>query len=174
MVQNRDIRLTISTTVHLTTTLHCLYNCLDPAQRRHMASIVPAPPVPSESDDEVDDSDLPSGHVWAYPCKLLSCPDYGKSWRLRSNFLDHLWEEREAHGTTATTPAARRAIEIEWRYMTDPCLPPRAAPDFRSREDPEEQVWNYNFKDDTGKVITGRGTLKQMEMRKASRCRQAE
>jgi len=156
-----------------TTTLHCFYNRLDPVQRRHMTSLVSGPPVPSELDDEVDDADLPSGHIWAYPCKLPSCPDYGKSWRLRSNFLDHL-QERETHGTIVTTPAARRAIEIEWRYTTDPYLPPRAAPDFRSREDPDEQVWDYGFKDDTGKVITGRGTLKQMEMHKASRCRQAE
>ena len=138
-----------------------------------MTSLVSGPPVPSELDDEVDDADLPSGHVWAYPCKFPSCPDYGKSWRLRSNFLDHL-QEREAHGTIVTTPAARRAIEIEWRYTTDPHLPPRAAPDFRSREDPDEQVWDYGFRDDTGKVITGRGTLKQVEMHKALRCRQAE
>ena len=74
----------------------------------------------------------------------------------------------------ATTPAARRAIETEWRYTTDPNQPPRAAPAFRSREDPDEHIWEYGFKDDTGKVITGRGTLKQMEMHKASRCRQAE
>ncbi|KAL8725762.1 MAG: hypothetical protein Q9166_007162 [cf. Caloplaca sp. 2 TL-2023] len=137
-----------------------------------MASLVSGPPVPSELDDEVDDADLPSGHIWAYPCKLPSCPDYGKSWNLRSNFLVHL-QEREAHGTIAT-PAARRAIEIEWRYTTDPYLPPRVAPDFRTWEDPDEQVWDYSFKDDTGKVITGGGTLKQMEMHKASRCRQAE
>lgn len=138
-----------------------------------MTSLVSGPPVPSELDDEADDADLPSGHTWAYPCKLPSCPEYGKSWKLRSNFLVHL-QEREAHGTVAMTPAARRAIEIEWRYTTDPYLPPRAAPDFRSREDPNEQVWIYSFKDDTGKVITGEGTLKQMEMHKASRCRQAE
>ena len=75
----------------------------------------------------------------------------------------------------ATTPAARRAIEIEWRYTTDPYLPPREAPAFHSREDPDEQVWDYSFKDDTGKVISGKGTPKQMEMHKASRCRpQAE
>jgi hypothetical protein len=138
-----------------------------------MTSLVSSAPVPSELDDEVDNAELPSGHIWAYPCKLPSCPDYGKSWQLRSNFLAH-FQEREAHGTTATTPAARRAIEIEWRYTTDPYLPPRAAPDFRSREDPDEQVWNYSFKDDTGKVINSMGTMKQMEMHKASLCRQAE
>ncbi|KAF2477206.1 uncharacterized protein BDR25DRAFT_44265 [Lindgomyces ingoldianus] len=111
--------------------------------------------------------------TWAYSCKLSSCPDYGKPWQLRSNFLTHL-QERKAHGPTATTPAARRAIEIEWRYTTDPYLPPRAPPDFRSREDPEEQVCDYSSKDDTGKVITGRGTLEEMEMHKALRCHQAE
>jgi len=63
---------------------------------------------------------------------------------MRSNFLLHL-QEREAHMTTAATPAARRAIEIEWRYATDPHLPPRAAPDFRSREDPEEQIWTLQL-----------------------------
>ena len=102
-----------------------------------MTSLVSSPPVPSEFDDEVDDADLPVGYIWAYPCKLPSCPDYGKSWNLRSNFLLHL-QEREAHGTT--TPAARCAIEIDLRYTTDPYLPPRAAPDFRSREDPGEHV----------------------------------
>ena len=139
-----------------------------------MTSSVSSPPAPSELDDEADDADLPSGHIWAYPCKLPSCPDYVKSWNLRSNFLVHL-HEREAHGAVATTPAACRAIEIEWRYTTDPSLPPlRVAPDFRPREDPNEQVWDYSFKDDTGKVVTGKGTLKQMEILKASRCRQAE
>ena len=57
-----------------------------------------------------------------------------------------------------TVPAARRAIETEWRYATDPHLPPRAAPDFRSREDPEEQIWTYSFKDNTGRVLTRTGT----------------
>jgi len=134
-----------------------------------MTSLVSSPPIPSELDDEVDDTDLPSGHIWAYPCKLHLCPDYGKSWLLRSNFLLHL-QEQEAHGTSATTPATRRAIEIDWRYTTNPYLPPWAAPDFRSREDPDKQVWDYSFKDDKGRVITGRGTQKQMEMQKASRC----
>ncbi|KAI0099682.1 hypothetical protein GGR51DRAFT_534777 [Nemania sp. FL0031] len=118
--------------------------------------------VPSEIDDEVDDALLPSGHRWAYPCKLPACPEYGKSWLLRSNFLLHL-QQHEAHMAT-TTPAARRAIEIEWRYITDPHLPPRAAPDFRSREDPEEQIWTYSIRDITGRMVGRRGTQKQMEM----------
>ncbi|KAI1121627.1 hypothetical protein F5Y10DRAFT_255912 [Nemania abortiva] len=131
------------------------------------------PHVPSEFDDEVDDALLPSGRGWAYPCKLPSCPDYGKSWRLRSNFLLHL-QEREAH--MATTPAARRAIEVEWRYITDPNLPPRAAPGFRPREDPEEQIWTYNIKDNTGRMVQRIGTQRQMEMDMdmASRRRQEE
>lgn len=123
--------------------------------------------IPSELDDDVDNVDLPTGHIWAYPCKLSSCPDYGKSWILRSNFLLHL-QEREAHSSSATTPAARRAIEIDWRYITDPYLPPRAAPNFRSREDPAEQIWTYSFKDDCGHVISGQGTLEQMSDHKAS------
>ncbi|KAJ8128708.1 hypothetical protein O1611_g4930 [Lasiodiplodia mahajangana] len=127
------------------------------------------PPVPSELDDEVDDALLPSGRGWAYPCKLSSCPDYGKSWRLRSNFLLHL-QEREAH-MAAATPAARRAIEIEWRYITDPNLPPRAAPEFRPREDPQEHIWTYSFKDNTGRMVQRQGTQKQMEMDMASRRR---
>lgn len=90
-----------------------------------MTSLVSSPPVPSKLDDEVDNAYLPVGHIWVHPCKLPSCPDYGKSWKLRSNFLLH-FQEREAHGTSATTPAARRAIEIDWRYTTDPYLPPRA------------------------------------------------
>jgi hypothetical protein len=133
------------------------------------------PTVPSELNDELDDADasLPSGHVWAYPCKLTSCPDYGKTWKLRSNFLLHLVEQ-DSHNTTATTPAARRTIEKEWRYTTDPNLPPRAAPDFRSREDPDEHIWDYNFRDDTGKMISGRGTMKEMEMHRASRRRELQ
>ncbi|KAF2469764.1 uncharacterized protein BDR25DRAFT_263126 [Lindgomyces ingoldianus] len=133
------------------------------------------PPIPSELDDEFDnaDADLPSGHVWAYPCKLASCPDYGKSWLLRSNFLLHL-QEQEAHRMTATTAAARRAIEKEWRYTTDPHLPPRKAPDFRPQEDPDEHVWDYNFKDDTGRIVRGRGTMREMEMHKAFRRRQTQ
>jgi hypothetical protein len=106
-----------------------------------MTTLLPSPSIPSELDDEADDADatLPSGHVWAYPCKLTSCPDYGKTWGLRSNFLFHLVEE-DSHKTTAMTLAARRAIEKEWRYTADPNLPPRAAPDFRSREDPSEHI----------------------------------
>ena len=133
-----------------------------------MTTSFPSPSVPSEFDDEVDDShaDLPPGHVWAYPCKLLSCPDYGKSWLLRSNFLLHL-QEGGSHGT-ATTPAVRRIIEQEWRYTTDPHLPRRTAPDFRPRDDTDEHVWEYGFRDETGKVIKGKGTMKQMEMHRAS------
>lgn len=104
-----------------------------------MTSLISSPPVPSKLDDEVDDAYLPVGHIWAYPCKLPSCPDYGKSWQLRSNFLLHL-QEQDAHRILPTTPAARRAMEIDWRYTTDPYLPPRAAPDFRSWEDPNEHV----------------------------------
>jgi hypothetical protein len=48
--------------------------------------------------------------------------------------------EEDSHKTTAMTLAARRAIEKEWRYTADPNLPPRAAPDFRSREDPSEHI----------------------------------
>jgi len=144
---------------------------IEPQGRHTMTTSNTNPPIPSELDDEVDDADLPSGHIWAYPCMLPSCPDYGKSWNLRSNFLVYL-QEREAHITTATTPAARRAIEIAWWYTTDPYLPPGEPPDFGSREDPDEQVWAYGFKDDTGKVITCTGTLKQTEMDMASRRRQ--
>ncbi|KAH9873081.1 hypothetical protein J1614_005478 [Plenodomus biglobosus] len=139
-----------------------------------MTISLPRPSIPSEFDDEVDDAhvDLPPGHVWAYPCKLSSCPDYGTSWLLRSNFLLHLQEE-DAHWA-ATTPAARRTIEQEWRYMTDPHLPPRKAPYFRPQDDPDEHVWEYGFRDDTGKVIKGRGTMKQMEMHQASRRREIQ
>lgn len=138
-----------------------------------MTTSNPSSLTPSEFDDEVDESDIPPEHIWVYPCKLLSCPDYGKSWQLRSNFLAHL-QDREAHIITATTPAARRSIELAWRYATDPDLPPRAAPGFRSREDPDEQVWDYGFKDDSGKVITGTGTLEEVEIHKAALRQQAE
>ncbi|KAF5126107.1 hypothetical protein E5D57_010802 [Metarhizium anisopliae] len=118
--------------------------------------------IPSESDDEVDNDPPPPGEVWAYPCKLASCPDYGKSWLLRSNFLLHL-QEQEAHLASAASTAARRAIELLWRYSTDPRLPPRAAPMFRSRAHPEEHIWEYGFRDHTGKMVNHRGTQRQME-----------
>lgn len=66
------------------------------------------------------------------------------------------------------TPAARRAIEKEWRCTADPDLPPWAAPDVRSREDPVEHIWDYNFRDDTGRMIKGRGTMRETEMHRAS------
>ncbi|KAG8421889.1 hypothetical protein J3458_003726 [Metarhizium acridum] len=118
--------------------------------------------IPSEFDDEVDDDLPPSREIWAYPCKLASCPDYGKSWLLRSNFLLHL-KEQEVHLASAASAAARRAIELQWRYSTNPHLPPRAAPMFRSRSDPEEHVWEYGFRDHTGKIVNRRGTQRQME-----------
>jgi hypothetical protein len=116
--------------------------------------------IPSEFDDEIDDAGLRCGYSWAYPCKLPSCPDYGKSWTLRSNFLLHLQEE--AHMATAATPAARRAIEIQWRYTTDLSLLPRASPYFRSREEPEEHQWTFSFRDNTGGVSTRTGTEREM------------
>jgi hypothetical protein len=119
-------------------------------------------PVPSDSDDEIDNLSLPSGRVWAYPCKYPLCPDYGKSWLLRSNFLCHLLQQ-EAHAGIASTPAARRAIEIEWRYTTNPDLPRQKAPDFLSREDPDEQEWTYSFRNNAGVMISRRRTKKQME-----------
>jgi hypothetical protein len=138
-----------------------------------MTTSLPSPFVPSESDDEVDntDADLPPEHVWAYPCKLPSCPDYGKSWLLRSNFLLHL-QKQDVHKTTAITPIARRTIEKEWRYTTDPHLPRRRAPDFHSREDPDEHIWDYNFRDNTRKIVEGRGTMEQMEMHRTLRRRE--
>lgn len=137
-----------------------------------MTSSTSSPPVPSEIDDEVDDASLPVGEVWAYPCRFPYCPDYGKSWLLRSNFLSHL-REGKVHATILETRSDRRAIELEWRYNTDPHLPPRAAPNFRPREDPDEHVWEYGFRDSRGNLISGRGTLRQIEMHKASQA-QAE
>ena len=91
----------------------------------------------SEFDDEIDDALLFFGYVWIYLCKLPSCPDYGKFWSLCCNFLLHL-QEREAYIITIAIFAARRAIEIEWRYIIDLYLLSRAVSDFRSREDSEE------------------------------------
>ncbi|KAF1952621.1 hypothetical protein CC80DRAFT_421890, partial [Byssothecium circinans] len=76
------------------------------------------------------------------PCRPPSRTRMGLSWLLRSSFLLHLQEE-DSH-RTATTPAARRTIEQEWRYTTDPHLPPRTAPDFRPRDDPDEHVWEHS------------------------------
>ena len=124
--------------------------------------------VSSEYYDEVFSAALFLRNIWAYPCKLPSCPDYGKSWLLRSILLLHL-QEQNAHETTATTVAERRIMEDEWRYITDPNLPPLAAPNFRFREDTDEHVWEYGFRDDTGKVIRGQGTMKQIGEHMASR-----
>lgn len=81
-----------------------------------MTSLVSSPPVPSELDDEVDDADPPSGHAWAYRCKLPSCPDYGKSWNLRSNFLLHLQKREAPDGVRAllrcSAAAAMMAVVI--------------------------------------------------------------
>jgi hypothetical protein len=71
------------------------------------------------------------------------------------------------------TLAARRNIEKEWRYTTDRNLPPRKAPDFRPRDDTDD-VWDYGFRDDTGQIVKGRGTMEQMEMHKASRRREIQ
>jgi hypothetical protein len=50
-----------------------------------------------------------------------------------------------------------------WQYITNPHLPPRATPDFRSREDLREQVWTYSFKDNTGRVLARTSTQRQMD-----------
>ena len=142
--------------------------------RKHMTFLIFNSFVFFEFDDEIDDVDFSFEHVWIYLCKFLSCFDYDKFWNLRSNFLFYLQNERKAHEILTTTFVARRAIEIKWRYIIDSDLPSLIASDFRFREDSDEQVWYYSFKDDTGKMTTGRGTLKQMEMHKALRCRQAE
>jgi len=71
-------------------------------------------------------------------------------------------------------PATRRTIEIAWRYTTDSELPPCAVPDFRSREDSEEQVWDYSFRDQIGNMIRGRATEKQIEMHETSHWRRVE
>jgi hypothetical protein len=84
-----------------------------------------------------------------------------------------LLQEQDVHATTATTATttiARRVIDKEWRYTNDAHLPPRTAPDLRSKEGPDKDVWDYNFKDDTGKVISGRGTLKQTTNPGQSNC----
>jgi hypothetical protein len=106
-----------------------------------MTTSLPSPFVPSESDDEVKNTDanLPLKHVWAYPCKLSSCPDYGKSWVLRSNFFLYL-RKQDVHKTTAIILVACRTIEKEWRHTTDVHLPRQVALDFRCREDPDKHI----------------------------------
>jgi hypothetical protein len=77
------------------------------------------------------------------PSKLLLCPDSGQQ------LPPPLAGAGGAYGN--------------WRYITNLHLPPRAAPDFRSREDPEEKVWTYNFKDNIGRVLARTGTQRQMD-----------
>ena len=89
-----------------------------------MATLIFSRSVPSDFDDDVDNAnaDLPPEHVRAYPCKVPSCLNYGKSWLLRSNFF--LLKEQDLNKETATTPAACHTIEKRWRYTIDPNLPP--------------------------------------------------
>jgi hypothetical protein len=70
---------------------------------------------------------------------------------------------RDAHMAAAATPVTRRAIELEWRYVTDLHLSPRAAPDFQSQEDPEQHIWTCSFRDNTGRLVTCTGTHRQMD-----------
>jgi hypothetical protein len=106
-------------------------------------------PIPSEPNDGVDDVTLPFRHVWAYPSKLLL-------WSRLQQVLDSAQQ--------LPPPLAGAGVACgTWRYITNLHLPPRAAPDFRSREDPEERVWTYNFKDNTGKVSARTGRQRQMD-----------
>ncbi|KAF2733746.1 hypothetical protein EJ04DRAFT_605117 [Polyplosphaeria fusca] len=93
-----------------------------------MTASISGPCIPSEFDDEVDDA----GHARAYPCKLPLCPDHGKP--------QGLWSKRLTRDKRNDARCARRKSEKEWRYTTDANLPPRAGPDFVSREDPDEYV----------------------------------
>lgn len=135
-----------------------------------MTFLISDPFVPSELDDEIDKIDLSSEYVWVYSCKLSSCLDQDKSWNLRSNFLPQL-QEREKHETWATTFVARRAMEINWCYVTDSYLSSRVILDFRSRMLTSRSETTTS-KIDNGKIIKGKDILKQMKMRKISWCRQ--
>lgn len=48
---------------------------------------------------------------------------------------------------------------LHWSASTDPYLTLLAASEFSSREYSDERVWGYRFKDETGKVISGRVIL---------------
>ena len=82
-------------------------------------------PIPLEPNDGVDDVTLPFRHVWAYSSKLLL-------WSQLQQVPDSAQQLPPLAGVGGTYG--------NWRYITDLHLPPRAALDFRSREDPEEQV----------------------------------
>lgn len=50
------------------------------ANRDILPIFTPSPYWPSDSDEDADTSGLKFGTVWAYPCKLETCPEYGKTW----------------------------------------------------------------------------------------------
>jgi len=108
---------------------------------------------PSESDEDADTSCLQFSHVWAYPCKLQTCPRYGKAWLSQSNFFNHLKNQQTHQDDEATrTRPGRKAQALLWRYETSLHDPPRQPPSFASRE-PE---WIYSFRHADGTVRSGR------------------
>ena len=105
---------------------------------------------PSESDEDGDTSALGLDQVWAYPCKLASCPCYGKTWIRQCNFLNHLKDFQVHRENQATlTRAGRRQQALAWRYQTSIHDPPRKPPSFQ----PSEPVWNYSYRRRNGKLV---------------------
>lgn len=105
---------------------------------------------PSESDEDGDTLALGYGRVWAYPCKLLACPEYGKTWVRQSNFLNHLKDHQVHRDSDATkTRQGRRSQALAWRYETSMHDPPRTAPDFQ----PAEPKWDYSYRTRDGILV---------------------
>lgn len=110
---------------------------------------------PPSSSDEDNDASLEVGRVWAYPCKHPSCPFYGKTWTLQSNFLNHL-KDFKVHREEAATKdrAGRRQCASEWRYETSLEEPKRLPPGF----EPNDGMWDYTYRSaDVNLVSASRG-----------------
>jgi hypothetical protein len=105
----------------------------------------------SSSDEDGNTTELELGRIWAYPCKHPSCPYYGKTWTLQSNFLNHLKDftiHRENEATKSR--AGRRQCAREWRYETSLEEPKRLPPLFESNN----EVWHYGYRSADAKMVS--------------------
>ena len=70
---------------------------------------------PSSSNEDGDTSSFEPGRIWAYPYKHPTCPYYGKTWTLQSNFLNYLSDFKIRREEEATRDrAGRRQCARKW------------------------------------------------------------
>ena len=78
-------------------------------------------------------------HVWAYTCKL------SKSWEFCPPSAGARFTQDNSNDTSRM-PYNRERVALYEQSQSNAS----GGPDFRSREDPDEHVWEYGFKDDIG------------------------